>query len=70
MEYTKQLLTLQQQIDVLKRRGLLIENEAEAKDVLDSILYQLFSLGRLLATNGSRQTATYIQARFPILSNR
>ena len=39
MEYTKQLLTLQQQIDVLKKRGLQIDNEAEAKDMLDTISY-------------------------------
>ena len=39
MEYTKQLLSLQQQIDVLKKRGLQIENEAEAKNILDSISY-------------------------------
>lgn len=39
MEYTKQLLTLQQQIDILKQRGLIIENEAEAISTLDSISY-------------------------------
>lgn len=39
MEYTKRLLTLQQQIDVLKQRGLLIENEEEAKYALDIISY-------------------------------
>ena len=37
MRYTKQLLSLQQQIDVLKQRGLLIENEEEAKNALDII---------------------------------
>ena len=39
MKYTKQLLTLQQQIDVLKERGLQIDNDAEAKDILDTISY-------------------------------
>ena len=39
MKYTKQLLTLQQQIDVLKQRGLLIGNDAEAKNALDTISY-------------------------------
>ncbi len=39
MRYTKQLLSLQQQIDVLKRRGLLVENEEEAKSALDVISY-------------------------------
>lgn len=39
MEYTRQLLTLQQQIDVLKQWGLLIEDEAEAIAVLDAISY-------------------------------
>ena len=39
MRYTKQLLSLQQQIDVLKQRGLLIENEEEAKRALDIISY-------------------------------
>ena len=39
MRYTKQLLTLQQQIDILKQRGLIIENEVEAISTLDSISY-------------------------------
>lgn len=39
MKYTKQLLSLQQQIDVLKQRGLLIENVEEARNVLDTISY-------------------------------
>jgi len=39
MRYTKQLLTLQQQIDILKERGLLIENEEEAKNAFDTISY-------------------------------
>lgn len=39
MKYTKQLLTLQQQIDILKQRGLLIDNEKEAISVLDTISY-------------------------------
>ena len=65
MRYTKQLLTLQQQIDVLKQRGLLIENEEEAKNALDTI--SNFHTGWLLATDGGRQAAAYIQAWFPIL---
>ena len=39
MRYTKQLLTLQQQIDILRQRGLIIVNEAEAVSVLDTISY-------------------------------
>ncbi len=39
MRYTKQLLTLQQQIDILKQRGLVIDNETEAVSVLDTISY-------------------------------
>jgi abortive infection bacteriophage resistance protein len=39
MEYTKQLLTLDQQISILKQRGLIIENEAEAESILDTISY-------------------------------
>jgi len=39
MNYTKQLLTLQQQIDILKQRGLIVDNEAEAKSILDTISY-------------------------------
>ena len=39
MNYTKQLLTLQQQIDILKQRGLIVDNEAEAKSTLDTISY-------------------------------
>ena len=39
MRYTKQLLTLQQQINILKQRGLIIENETEAISTLDSISY-------------------------------
>ena len=39
MEYTKQTLTLNQQIDTLKQRGLIIENETEALTVLDRISY-------------------------------
>ena len=57
MEYTKQLLTLQQQVDVLKRRGLLIENEAEAKDVLDSISYfRLAGYWRLMEADKQQHT--------------
>lgn len=39
MEYTKQTITLVQQIETLKQRGLLIENEEEAKNALDTISY-------------------------------
>lgn len=57
MEYTKQLLTLEQQIDVLKRRGLLIENEAEAKDVLNSISYfRLAGYWRLMEADKQQHT--------------
>ena len=39
MKYTKQLLSLQQQIDILKQRGLQIENDEEAMNALDTISY-------------------------------
>lgn len=39
MKYTKPLLSIQQQIDILKQRGLLIVDEDEAENVLDSISY-------------------------------
>lgn len=39
MEYTKHLLTLEQQLSILKQRGLVIDNEAEARSTLDTISY-------------------------------
>lgn len=39
MEYTKQTLTLAQQIETLKQRGLIIDNEAEALAILDRTSY-------------------------------
>lgn len=39
MKYTKKLLTIQQQIDILKQRGLIIDNESETYSTLDSISY-------------------------------
>ncbi len=39
MEYTKQALTLAQQIDTLKQRGLIIDDEAEAIAILDRTSY-------------------------------
>ena len=39
MRYTKQLLSIQQQIDILKQRGLTIEDEEYARDALDTISY-------------------------------
>lgn len=58
MRYTKQLLTLQQQIDILRQRGLLIENEEEAKDALDTISYfRLAGYWRLMEAD--RQLHTF-----------
>ena len=57
MRYTKQLLTLQQQIDVLKQRGLVIENEEEAKNALDTISYfRLAGYWRLMETDRQQHT--------------
>ena len=39
MIYTKQPITLEEQIELLKRRGLIIDNEAEAIAVLERISY-------------------------------
>lgn len=37
--YTKQALTISQQIDVLKCRGLIIEDDIQASNVLEMISY-------------------------------
>ena len=39
MKYSKQLLSLQQQIDILKQRGLLIDDDDNAISVLNTISY-------------------------------
>ena len=39
MEYTKQPITLAEQINILKQRGLIFENENEALSVLNHISY-------------------------------
>lgn len=39
MDYTKQTLTLAQQIETLKQRGLIIDDEAEATAILDRTSY-------------------------------
>ena len=52
MRYTKQLLTLQEQIEVLKQRGLLVESDEEAKYALDTISYfRLAGYWRLMETD-------------------
>ena len=57
MRYTKQLLSLQQQIDVLKQRGLFIENEEEAKNALDIISYfRLAGYWRLMEADRQQHT--------------
>ena len=57
MRYTKQLLSLQQQIDVLKQRGLLLENEEEAKNALDVISYfRLAGYWRLMEADRQQHT--------------
>ena len=57
MKYTKQLLSLQQQIDVLKQRGLFIENEEEAKNALDIISYfRLAGYWRLMEADRQQHT--------------
>ena len=55
MRYTKPLLSIQQQIDILKQRGLQIENEAEARDALDTISYfRLAGYWRLMEADKQR----------------
>ena len=39
MEYTKQPITLAEQIEILKRRGLIFDDEAEATETLRRISY-------------------------------
>ena len=39
MEYTKQPITVEEQIEILKQRGLIIDDEAEAVDVLERVSY-------------------------------
>ena len=57
VRYTKQLLSLQQQIDILKQRGLFIENEEEAKNALDSISYfRLAGYWRLMEIDRQQHT--------------
>ena len=57
MEYTKQLLTLQQQIEILKQRGLLIGNETEAREILDTVSYfRLAGYWRLLEADKQLHT--------------
>lgn len=55
MEYTKQLLSIQQQIDILKQRGLCIDYDAEA--TLNIISYfRLAGYWRLLETDKRQHT--------------
>jgi len=57
MRYTKQLLSLQQQIDVLKQRGLLVENDEEARNALDTISYfRLAGYWRLMEADRQQHT--------------
>ena len=39
MEYTKHLLTIPQQVDILEQRGLIIDDRGVAENTLDSISY-------------------------------
>ena len=57
MRYTKQLLSLQQQIEILKQRGLQIEDESVAKNVLDTISYfRLAGYWRLMEADKQQHT--------------
>ena len=52
MKYSKQPITLAEQIDILKQRGLVFENENEALDVLSRISYfRLASYWRVMEEN-------------------
>ena len=39
MEYNKEPITIEQQIEILKQRGLIIDDEADTEDVLKRISY-------------------------------
>ena len=55
MKYAKPLLSIQQQIDILKQRGLLIENNQEARQALDTISYfRLAGYWRLMEADKTR----------------
>lgn len=55
MEYTKQTLTLAQQIEILKQRGLIIDDEIEARAILDRTSYfRLADYWRPMETDRSR----------------
>jgi abortive infection bacteriophage resistance protein len=55
MEYNKQPITLAEQIDILKQRGLVFENENEAFSVLNNISYfRLASYWRVIKGKGNR----------------
>lgn len=64
MRYTKQTITLSEQIETLQKRGLIIEDEKEALSVLEQISYfRLADYWRPLETNSV--THTFISnARF------
>ena len=52
MEYTKQPITLAEQINILKQRGLIYENEDEALGILNHISYfRLASYWRVMEEN-------------------
>ncbi|MBR0037261.1 MAG: Abi family protein [Bacteroidales bacterium] len=57
MKYSKPLLTIQQQIDILKQRGLLIEDDAEANKIFDTISYfRLAGYWRLMEADKQSHT--------------
>ena len=52
MEYTKQPITLAEQINILKQRGLIFENEDEALNILNHISYlRMASYWRIMEEN-------------------
>lgn len=57
MKYTKELLTISQQVNILKQRGLIVDNETEAELVLDSISYfRLAGYWRLMEADKNHHT--------------
>lgn len=55
MEYTKQPITLAEQIEILKKRGLIFDDEKEAIGVLQRISYfRLAAYWRLMEADSSR----------------
>lgn len=55
MRYNKQPISISDQIDILKRRGLMFNEEQEAKNILENVSYfRLAGYWRTMEQDGSR----------------